>query len=317
MTATLDRPVLADVGAPRHLRLGCLDALRGLAIGLMVFVNLRGSDAVPLQLRHSAWDGFTVADAVFPMFLFAVGAAMTLSSRTTELRPAAWRTVKLFAVGSLLSSLQRGDLPHPALGVLQHIAVASFLACLLLRLPPRRQVVVMVLGLAAMSIAGSVVGWGPPHAGGFTPEGPQSWLGSVASIWFGVVAGRIVTTSEGTARRLQLLGWSAWLLVTGVALGAFVPINKPMWTPSFALVGAGVACAVLAAVDVVPDAVTRPLRALGTNAIVTYVVAETALWGLRNVAGGLVPPLVFPSLALAVLLATAVVLDRRGVRVRL
>jgi len=340
MTATLQRPVdgAAPPAAPTRPRVGALDALRGLAIGLMVFVNLRGSDDMPSQLRHSGWHGLTVADAVFPIFLFALGASLMLSARTRALGPATLRAVKLAVVGALLAALWHSHLPRPTFGVLPHIAAVSLLACLLLRLPRRRQVTVVVVGMALLVIAGTLSGWSPSTAwgvhldknlfGGFTPEGPQSWLGSVATVWFGVVAGRIVVAYEGTARRQRLLGWAALLLVSGLTLATIVPINKPLWTPSYALVGAGIAAILLVLMDVVLP-LTRPLRLLGVNPIATYVVGESALWVVREhlwfpirdhveaLIGTTSAALLYPTLSLALCLAMCAYLSRRGVRLRL
>lgn len=341
MTATLQRPVdLAVPGAPAPTRprVEALDALRGLAIGLMIFVNLRGSDAVPGPLEHSGWHGFTLADAVFPMFLFALGASLTLSARTRAPGSATVRAIKLAVLGFLLSGLAHSQLPRPSFGVLQHIAAASLLACLLLRLPHRRQVAVVVGGLAALTVAGMLSGWANPSAwgvrvderffGGFTPEGPQSWLGSVASIWFGVVAGRILLAHRGTARRQRLLGWSALLLVSGYALATFVPVNKPLWTPSFALLGAGVAAAVLVVADLAVR-LTGAARMLGGNAIAAYLLGESVLWAIREhlwfpvrgdveaLIGQTAAALLYPTLALGVCLAMCTYLARRDLRLRI
>jgi len=61
----------------KAVRFQALDALRGLAIALMILVNTPGSwSAVYSPLLHAPWHGFTFADLVFPAFLFVVGAAM-------------------------------------------------------------------------------------------------------------------------------------------------------------------------------------------------------------------------------------------------
>lgn len=61
-------------------RLVSLDALRGLAVAGMILVTDPGSySAVYPQLLHALWDGTTLADMIFPTFLFAVGVAITLS----------------------------------------------------------------------------------------------------------------------------------------------------------------------------------------------------------------------------------------------
>lgn len=57
-----------------------LDVFRGLTICLMILVNTPGTGA-PFYpyLVHASWFGFTLADLVFPSFLFAVGNAMSFS----------------------------------------------------------------------------------------------------------------------------------------------------------------------------------------------------------------------------------------------
>lgn len=78
------------MSAPRFY---ALDALRGLAIALMILVNTPGSwQHVYSPLLHAPWDGFTFADIVFPTFLFVVGAAMFYSLKTTVLsKQSVWR----------------------------------------------------------------------------------------------------------------------------------------------------------------------------------------------------------------------------------
>src|SRR4051812_18655643 len=47
-------------------RIEALDALRGLAIALMIFVNNPGDhDAMPSQFVHAEWHGFRIAELVF------------------------------------------------------------------------------------------------------------------------------------------------------------------------------------------------------------------------------------------------------------
>ena len=61
-------------------RLVALDVLRGLTIALMIMVNTPGSwEYVYPPLRHSAWNGCTPTDLVFPFFLFIVGVSMWYS----------------------------------------------------------------------------------------------------------------------------------------------------------------------------------------------------------------------------------------------
>lgn len=65
-------------------RLLSLDVFRGLTIAGMLLVNDPGSwGAIYPPLEHSAWNGWTPTDVIFPFFLFIVGVTthLSLSSR--------------------------------------------------------------------------------------------------------------------------------------------------------------------------------------------------------------------------------------------
>ena len=123
-------------------RLRSLDALRGLTIALMILVNTSGDGAHTYRLlRHSPWNGCTLADVVFPCFLFMVGISLVLSlsgklrrgiSRRILVRQALRRAFVLFAIGIAINGFPRFDL-HTlrVFGVLQRIAICFFLASLI------------------------------------------------------------------------------------------------------------------------------------------------------------------------------------------
>src|SRR3954469_21524747 len=74
MSATL--PVL-----PRQ-RIIAIDALRGLTFFVMLLVNcLSGANGIPDGIQHMAAsvDGMSLADVVFPAFLFVVGTSIPFS----------------------------------------------------------------------------------------------------------------------------------------------------------------------------------------------------------------------------------------------
>ncbi len=67
------------------------------------------------------------------------------------------------------------------------------------------------------------------------------------------------------------------LAAAGGAWGTVLPLNKALWTPSYALVAGGFGLGLLALFYVLADvagwhAVAAPLSVLGVNAIVAYVV---------------------------------------------
>ena len=127
-----------DREARRSRRVLAIDAVRGLAVVvLLVCVNPGPRWALPETLHHPYWHGLTFADLFFPLFLFAVGAAMPFSSSAATARSVARRATVLFLIGIALTSAKNTELIIP--GVLQHIAIAYVLAWLVLKLPRRAQ----------------------------------------------------------------------------------------------------------------------------------------------------------------------------------
>ena len=62
---------------PASTRLGCLDTFRGLSLYLMIFVNYGGGGYH--FFNHSDWNGLTVADLLFPWFMWMMGVSMSLT----------------------------------------------------------------------------------------------------------------------------------------------------------------------------------------------------------------------------------------------
>ncbi len=123
----------------KRQRLLSLDVLRGLTVALMILVNNAGDGKVSFaQLRHSVWNGCTLTDLVFPMFLFIVGVSVALafrsrvangSSREAILRQALQRALTILLIGLLLNALPYFDLSHLRYyGVLQRIGVCYAVA---------------------------------------------------------------------------------------------------------------------------------------------------------------------------------------------
>jgi predicted acyltransferase len=68
------------VTAARRPRFVALDLLRGVTIAAMILVNNPGNwGSVFSQLTHAAWNGLTIADLIFPTFIFIMGVALSLS----------------------------------------------------------------------------------------------------------------------------------------------------------------------------------------------------------------------------------------------
>lgn len=62
-------------------RFESLDAFRGLTIAGMIMVNYGGAGYTFLE--HKPWNGITLADLVFPFFIFSMGASIAISLNST------------------------------------------------------------------------------------------------------------------------------------------------------------------------------------------------------------------------------------------
>jgi predicted acyltransferase len=122
-------------------RLVSLDALRGLTIAFMIMVNNTGGPGSWKEMHHSAWNGMTATDLVFPMFLFIVGITIVFSVEARLARGAArtqlaWHTLQraaiLFGLGIVVNGFPYFHLAHLRIyGVLQRIAICYLVIGLL------------------------------------------------------------------------------------------------------------------------------------------------------------------------------------------
>ncbi len=132
------------------MRLTSLDVFRGMTIAAMILVNTIPDDTTYTWFVHADWHGWTLADLVFPAFLFIMGVAMAFSlakytSGTAPINKSGYwqifrRSLILFGLGLILNKLLWNynltepkffDLEHlRIMGVLQRIGIAFFLAAI-------------------------------------------------------------------------------------------------------------------------------------------------------------------------------------------
>jgi len=274
-------------------RIEALDALRGLAIALMIFVNNPGDhDAMPSQFVHADWHGFRIADLVFPLFLFSAGISMALSRRSGAARPMLRRTGLLILLGCVLVSVKYRHVA-PSTGTLQLIAGASLLAWAARRwLPRRAQAIAAAVVLGSLWLGFAVTGWAPQtnlaavvdtHVIGAPSD--LGLLGTVSAATIVLAGGWIGDVVLAAPTAIARAAWAAraGLAATaaGLALALAVPLNKRIWTPSYVVLGAGLSCLVLAAFlwwcgRRLDNDGLRPLQTLGSNAIAVYVATSLA-----------------------------------------
>ncbi|MEO7042404.1 MAG: DUF5009 domain-containing protein [Gemmatimonadaceae bacterium] len=141
-------------------RLLSLDVFRGLTIAGMLLVNDPGSwGAIYPPLEHSAWNGWTPTDVIFPFFLFIVGVTTHLSLSSRRAHGATDREIVLQilrrgAVIVLLGWLMAGFPYYPLTritairfgGVLPRIGVCYILGALLtMKTTLKQQVVILAV----------------------------------------------------------------------------------------------------------------------------------------------------------------------------
>lgn len=282
---------------PVPQRLVSLDLLRGLTVIGMIIVNEMAGMPAPVfrLLLHSHWDGLTIADVVFPAFLFMVGVSIPLSFKSkarVDYGQIGWRVFRLILLGFVLSNIfwlsKFGAGSWRLFGVLQRIGlVYGVCAIMFLKVSPRARIIVAVAILAlywpltyipcldgvptdlwqrGMNFVGSVdrvlLGAGNhiyvPGVHGYDPEGLLGTLPAIAQGLIGLAAGEYIlrTAAPGRVRTLAIAG--AALLVVGIAWSFLFPVVKDIWSSPFVLVTSGIALLVLSALGWLFDG--RPMQ---------------------------------------------------------
>jgi predicted acyltransferase len=264
-------------------RLVALDAFRGMTIAGMLLVNNPGTwDAIYPPLEHAPWHGWTPTDLIFPFFVFIVGVTTHLSlgsSHSAGTAKILRRGGLIILFGLLLQAfpfwpIERiTELRYP--GVLQRIGACYLAAALLARGRPNRTigitVAVLLLGYWALQALVAPPGVAVPtldvpqdtlsawidrsvfgshlwkQSKTWDPEGLLSTLPAIGTCLLGILAGRWLGSGASLSDRLNgLFAGGAIGMVAGLMWNWVFPINKNLWTGSYVLFTAGMACVVIA-----------------------------------------------------------------------
>lgn len=271
-------------------RLLSLDIMRGMTIVCMIIVNNGGGPQSYRHLGHSAWNGITVCDLVFPFFLFIMGVTTYISLAKTGFAPSSVslrkifrRTVLIMLIGWAIhwfANVCYGkgwlDFGHLRLtGVLTRIALCYGVVSLMALYMSRRAM--GVTAAALLTVYGAILllfnGYENDLSNvnavvdrfllseGFLytkrPVDPEGILGTVPAIAHTVIGfccGALLMRKESLeVRLLKLFVVAALLLVGGFILSGILPENKRIWSPSYVLITCGMAAALLATISYFTD----------------------------------------------------------------
>jgi predicted acyltransferase len=294
-----------------------VDVFRGITVAAMILVNNPGDwGAVFPQLVHAYWTGWTFADLVFPWFIFVMGVALPFAfARRREgghaprqiYRRIGRRVVLLIVLGLVLNAAAAWPAMVPLRypGVLQRIALSYLIASLVVL---HLNVTGWITATAALLLTHWALLAFVPFAGHpagtlvpeqnlaryvdtavfgrhlllipIDPEGLLGTLSAAATALLGALAGQLLRQTASAATRLRRLTTAGALAVIGaVAWSAVLPISKPLWTGSFALLTSGLGMLVLALTYFVVDIRgcrqwSVPFLWLGVNPLAMYFLSE-------------------------------------------
>jgi predicted acyltransferase len=234
------------------------------------------------------------------------------------------RSAILFLIGIIYyDQISTLSLAHiRVMGVLQRIALCYlFASMLVLYTRPRTQAATCVgiligywlimkfvpvpgYGAGVWTEAGNLPHYldqlllpGRLYYGSWDPEGLLTTIPALATCLLGVLSGHWLRSSQGCRGRIihmeqrlvYLLGAGILLVIAGLLINPFFPINKNLWTSSFVLLTGGFSSMLLAAfywlVDIRGHRIPAfPFMIIGMNSIFIYFAArfipfnKIALW---------------------------------------
>jgi predicted acyltransferase len=309
-------------------RLGSLDAFRGfvmlwiiggegLVAGLAALGHNRVVNALVYEVNHTPWQGLRFYDCIWPSFMLMVGVSVALSlakrsltqTYSQQVAHAAKRAVVLFLLGSLRESALMGS-PYliEMSSALQPIAIAYFVAVLVVRKSWRFQALLGAGILAAYALILAFVGAPGVPAGSYQynhnlvhsvdiallgqthwdhwPFAPEGWgtvlstIPTISTTLLGLLIGELLLSKRSKQSKAKWIGAiGIGCIAAGFLLSPVIPVVMKMWTTSYGLMSAGWACLMLMFFYWVIDIRgyrkwAFPLAVIGMNAIFIYIFSS-------------------------------------------
>ena len=283
----LSNDTLLPRTAKANGRLLSLDVFRGATVAAMILVNNPGDWAhIYRPFEHSEWNGCTLADLIFPFFLYIIGVSIVFAMQSKKREVALYKTLPmvilkrtlvllflaLFLSWFLFFRVDTMRIP----GVLGRIAlVYGICGFIYIKAKTRVQLLLFWLfiilyyyimcflpvpgiGVANLNPQTNMGAWvdrlvfGTAHlwkeSVTWDPEGLLGTIPSVSTGLFGVLAGTWLKRTDVTnATKLTAMLLTGVLSVAiGLIWNMVFPINKSLWTSSYVLFTGGLATITLA-----------------------------------------------------------------------
>ena len=279
---------------------------------MLIAGNPGNAQAVYSDLRLAAWHGWTAADLLFPFFLICAGIVVPFSlarrrregvSEIALIGQIMKRSAGLFLLGLFLNFYPVFDCSSIRIpGILQRIALCYLIGGLITLktgssarlalsavLPAVYTALILLVpvpgrGAGILEPAGNLPGYldglilgGHLLKPGFDAEGLLGTLPAAAALLMGTLLGDWLRTPGTILRKTNgILSVGLPLAAAGLLLHPVLPINRPLWTPTFVLFSAGLALIVFGLYFYLVEGLQRkrwtwPFRALGANPITVFV----------------------------------------------
>lgn len=261
-------------------RLLSLDVLRGITVAGMILVNNGAGKHIFAPLKHSAWNGLTPCDLVFPFFLFIMGISTYISLCKYEFKASKeviWKILKRTALILLIcwgigwfDYICDGNfLPFDTLripGVLTRIGICYGIVSLIALFVNHKYMLwmaaVLLIVYSAILLTGNGYNcdetniiaivdkslFGEAHlyqSSPVDPEGFVSTLSAIAHTMIGFYCGKLIVKLHNTDEKvLNLLIFGFIIMSIGFLITYALPLNKRVWSPSFVLTTCGL-CSML------------------------------------------------------------------------
>ncbi len=296
-------------------RLLSLDIFRGLVIILMLIVNnSAGWCSIFHTLNHSKWNGCSLADVIFPAFLVIMGISISLSmakfNKSEQLftiyKRIILRTLILFSMGFFINLFPLFNFANVRIfGVLQRIAICYFFTSIFALNIKRKFWYIFIcfflLGLYWILMAfipfegksWDIWSFGNNFAqyidniilrnhigNNIEAEGLLSTLPAIINVIFGYLVGELLRSDRDRLEKGVIIFIIANICVfLCIVIEPFMPINKKLWTVSFAFLTIGVTLNVFSILYYVIDIkgfnkFTLFFKVFGCNSIIVYFASS-------------------------------------------